>query len=248
MDGCVATSRRVGAATMPTRRADALRGLFDDGDGDADAAAHARMRGSDRAAVLVPLAARGDDGWDVTLTTRATSMRSHAGEIALPGGKRDARDACDAGTAAREAREEIGMRTPRDVEVVGRLPVVMSRHRVSVRPVVGVVREGFRVREEEISREEVAEVFTAPLEMFLSADRHRYDDWARPNGARPAVRVHYFEYEGRTIWGLTAMILIEVARRVYGREPEFAVAADDGVAVWDARCRDGEAAVIKSAL
>jgi hypothetical protein len=84
--------------------------------------------------------------------------------------------------------------------------------------------------------------------MFLSADRHRYDDWARPNGARPAVRVHYFEYEGRTIWGLTAMILIEVARRVYGREPEFAVAADDGVAVWDARCRDGEAAVIKSAL
>ena len=235
-------------ATMPTRRADALRGLFDDGDGDADAAAHARMRGRDRAAVLVPLAARPDDGWDVTLTTRSASMRSHAGEIALPGGKRDARDACDAGTAAREAREEIGMRAPRDVEVVGRLPVVMSTRRVSVRPVVGVVREGFRVREAEISREEVAEVFTAPLEMFLRADRHRHDDWARPNGARPVARVHYFEYEGRTIWGLTAMILIEVARRVYGREPEFAVAADDGVAVWDARRRDGEAAVIKSAL
>ena len=45
-DGWMRNSRRDAStmATMPTRRADALRGLFDDGDGDADAAAHARMR------------------------------------------------------------------------------------------------------------------------------------------------------------------------------------------------------------
>ena len=108
-------------------------------------------------------------------------MRAHAGEIALPGGKRDPDDDDDAGTAAREAREEIGMRTPRDATCVGRLPVILSRHGVSVRPVIGVVRDGWGVREEEVSREEVAEVFTAPLEMFLSAEGHRYDDWAWPN-------------------------------------------------------------------
>ena len=113
MDGCVMRRRDASAlATMPTRRADALRGLFDDGDGDADAAAHARRRADAIARRCSSRSRRdADDGWDVTLTTRATSMRSHAREIALPGGKRDARDACDAGTAAREAREEIGMRS-----------------------------------------------------------------------------------------------------------------------------------------
>ena len=160
--------------------------------------------------MLVPLRKRAgaNGGWDVVLTARATTMRAHAGEIALPGGKRDPDDDDDAGTAAREAREEIGMRTPRDATCVGRLPVILSRHGVSVRPVIGVVREGWAVREEEVSREEVAEVFTAPLEMFLSAEGHRYDDWAWPNAER-AIRVHYFEYEGRQIWGLTATILIE---------------------------------------
>ena len=226
-----------------------LRARFDDGDGARDAAEHARAGGRARAAVLVPLRKRAGatSGWDVVLTARATTMRAHAGEIALPGGKRDPDDDDDAGTAAREAREEIGMRTPRDATCVGRLPVILSRHGVSVRPVIGVVRDGWRVREEEVSREEVAEVFTAPLEMFLSAEGHRYDDWAWPNAER-AIRVHYFEYEGRQIWGLTATILIEVARRVCGREPEFAVATDDGVTVWDVRCLDGKATIIKSAL
>jgi len=249
---CVFVTPQRRRARRPSRDAmdvaRALRRRFADADAVDDAEAHARVGGRARAAVLVPLVARArDGGFDVVLTTRAATMRAHAGEIALPGGKRDATDADDVATAAREAREEIGMDDGRDVEIVGRLPVIMSRHYVSVRPVVGVVREGWRAREEEISREEVANVFTAPLEMFLRAECHRFDDWAWPNAAR-AIRVHYFDYEGKEIWGLTAMILIEVARRVYGREPAFAVATDDGVTVWDVRCRDGKAAVIKSAL
>ena len=133
------------------------------------------------------------------------------------------------------------------MEVCGRLPVIMSRFHVSVRPIVGVVRETFAVDPGRISRDEVAEVFTAPLEMFLEAKNHRYDDWAWPKAER-AIRVHYFDYRGLTIWGLTAMILIEVARRVYQREPEFAVATEDGVSVWDVKARDGKPVVIKSSL
>ena len=44
----------------------------------------------------------------------------------------------------------------------------------------------------------------------------------------------------KTIWGLTATILIEVARRVFGREPEFQTGTDEGVTVWDVAERDGK--------
>ena len=110
-----------------------------------------------------------------------------------------------------------------------------------MRPVVGVVRRGrFDARKDAVlSEEEVAEVFTAPLEMFLEAKEHGFDDWAWP-GATRAIRVHYFRYEGKTIWGLTATILIEVARRVFGREPEFQTGTDEGVTVWDVAERDGK--------
>ena len=221
-------------------RLDALAVSSDDDD-------HARAGSRSRAAVLVPVVERRADArHEVILCVRDAGMRAHAGEVALPGGKRDDGDVDDVATALREAEEEIGLGEG-DVEVCGRLPVILSRFNVSVRPVVGVVRETFEVDPAKISRDEVAEVFTAPLEMFLEAKNHRYDDWAWPKAER-AIRVHYFDYRGLTIWGLTAMILIEVARRVYQREPEFAVATEDGVSVWDVKVRDGKPVVIKSSL
>ena len=232
--------------TTPTTRR--LSRAFDADANDDDA--HARVGGRERAAVLVALIEReGDDdddettnrwAFDVILCVRAEGMRAHAGEVALPGGKREREDACDAETAMREAEEEIGLRA-RDVEKAGTLPAALSRGSVSVRPVVGVVRRGrFDAGKDAVlSEEEVSEVFTAPLEMFLEAKGHGFDDWAWP-GAPRAIRVHYFRYEGKTIWGLTATILIEVARRVFGREPEFQTGTDEGVTVWDVAERDGK--------
>jgi hypothetical protein len=60
--------------------------------------------------------------------------------------------------------------------------------------------------------------------------------------------VHYFEHEGRQIWGLTAAILIQVARRVYGREPEFQEKTDERVSVWDVYAVKGETKIGRSAL
>ena len=253
-----------------------MRRAFDavDARGDEDAAAHRATGSKSRAAVLVPLfvptttvnrdadveggkdaVTRGDagvdggrgrgDGIEVLLCVRASTMRSHAGEVAFPGGKFDAAtDASDVETALRESREEVGLRET-DVEVIGRLPTIMSRHMVSVRPIVGIVRDGFEVTE--TSEEEVAETFTAPLEMFLRRENHRHDDWSWP-GAPRAIRVHYFEHEGRQIWGLTAAILIQVARRVYGREPEFQEKTDERVSVWDVYSVKGETKIGRSAL
>ena len=56
------------------------------------------------------------------LTQRAAHLKSHAGEVAFPGGKRDKTDSSLIYTALREAQEEIAL-NPQDVEVVGELGI-----------------------------------------------------------------------------------------------------------------------------
>lgn len=62
-----------------------------------------------RAAVLICLFEGQDGNLRVILTQRSSSLSTHAGEVALPGGKRDESDADDVQTALREAKEEIGL-------------------------------------------------------------------------------------------------------------------------------------------
>jgi 8-oxo-dGTP pyrophosphatase MutT (NUDIX family) len=76
------------------------------------------------AAVLVALFdLNGETG--LVLTRRRADLRSHAGEISFPGGRRDAEDADLSQTALREAEEEIGL--PRaQVRLLGELPPVST--------------------------------------------------------------------------------------------------------------------------
>ena len=76
------------------------------------------------AAVLVALI-RGQGPTRMVLTRRRSDLRSHAGEISFPGGRRDDEDSDLAETALREAEEEIGL--PRSsVELLGTLPVTST--------------------------------------------------------------------------------------------------------------------------
>ena len=56
----------------------------------------------------------------VVLGRRARHLSLHPGEIAFPGGKRELEDASPWHTAAREAREEVGL-APRASAALGRL-------------------------------------------------------------------------------------------------------------------------------
>lgn len=73
-----------------------------------------------RAAVLV-LVADWDGADSVLLLQRSSRLRSHAGQVAFPGGSAEPGDADVVATALREAHEEAGVH-PQGVEVLGTWP------------------------------------------------------------------------------------------------------------------------------
>ena len=160
------------------------------------------------AAVLVAITDRPDPG--LHLTVRREHMRSHAGQVAFPGGRLDPGE--DAITAAlREAEEEIGL--PRDaVTLLGTADPFRTVTNFIVTPVVGLVAPDLALSPHE---HEVADLFEAPLSFVLDpANQHRMS--VELQGATR----HYYQinWNGRRIWGATAAMLVNLTRRLEALE------------------------------
>lgn len=182
-----------------------------------------RIHGN-RAAVLICLFEGKDGDLRVILTKRSSSMSSHSGEVALPGGRWEEGDESNAATAVREAKEEIGL-DPSIVEVVAVLEPLYSKvslqRGITVFPVIGIVWD-ISSFNPILNASEVESVFDAPLEMFLKNEKRREQraEWLGYN-----YLLHFFDYETEkrnyTIWALTAAILIKAASITYDRPPAF---------------------------
>ncbi len=86
------------------------------------------------AAVLLPIINKPNP--TILLTERASTLRSHAGQVALPGGKRDPQDKSLIETALREAHEEVDI-PPSMVSVIGQLAPLRSSEGYLVTPISG---------------------------------------------------------------------------------------------------------------
>ncbi len=159
------------------------------------------------AAVLVAVTDRAQPG--LILTVRREHLRTHAGQIAFPGGRVDPGE--DAFAAAlREAQEEI-LLDPRQVEVVGAIEPYRTVTGYVVTPVLGVVAPDLPLAPHE---HEVADWFEAPLDFLLDpANQHR-----RSALFQGAMR-HYYEivWNDRRIWGATAAMIVNLSRRLQWR-------------------------------
>ncbi|SDS80670.1 CoA pyrophosphatase [Pseudomonas oryzae] len=158
------------------------------------------------AAVLMPITRSPDP--QLVLTLRASGLSTHGGEVAFPGGRRDPEDASLVITALREAQEEVGL-APGLVEVVGPLSTQISRHGIQVTPYVGFIPERVDFL---ANRDEIEEVFSVPLQFFREDPReitHRIDylgySWYVPS----------YRYAGFKIWGLTAIMIVELVNLIY---------------------------------
>jgi len=164
--------------------------------------AFANGRALRQAGVLVALVAR-PRGPTVLLTQRTAHLRRHAGQIAFPGGGREAGDATIRETALRETEEEVGLRR-RHVEVIGQLDVYETVSAYAVTPVIGWVEPPFELA---VDPREVDDIFEVPLAFVMDPANHK-----RETMVRDGLERHYYvlPYRGRRIWGATAGMLVNL--------------------------------------
>ena len=158
-----------------------------------------------QAAVL--LALRDGDESRLVLTVRTDDLPSHAGQVALPGGRMDPGDADALATALRESEEEIGL-DPSLVTPLGYLDNFETISGYRITPVVARIAEHARLQ---AAPGEVAEVFEVPLAFFLDpANLRRYTMEFRGRRREMVEFVH----GGHRIWGATAAILLNLLQRM----------------------------------
>ncbi|AKS42371.1 CoA pyrophosphatase [Wenzhouxiangella marina] len=156
-------------------------------------------------AVLVPIVL--DEQPGVLLTVRHRSLTKHAGQVALPGGRREADEPFPRVTALRETHEEIGV-APERVELLGQLDRVDTISRFRISPVVGLVDPE---AQPQACPHEVSHIFRLPLEWVRDLERYRRHDVLR-RGQRFTV----WSLAGGPwlVWGATAIILRQLARHL----------------------------------
>jgi 8-oxo-dGTP pyrophosphatase MutT (NUDIX family) len=157
------------------------------------------------AAVLVAVTRRPEPG--VLLTVRREHMRTHAGQVAFPGGRIDPADGSATIAALREAEEEIGL--PREaVALWGTADPYRTITGFEVVPVLGEVAPDLPLA---LHEGEVADWFEAPLAFLLDPANQR----VMTADYRGQTRT-YFEipWNGRRIWGATAAMIVNLSRRL----------------------------------
>ncbi|MEM9326948.1 MAG: CoA pyrophosphatase, partial [Bacteroidota bacterium] len=167
-----------------------------------------------RAGAVLILVYEDQDRLRFPLIQRPTYQGVHSGQMGLPGGKAEPEDHSLYATAMREAQEEIGV-DPSTVEVIGSLSsFYVAASNYQVLPVLGVTD---RTPQFVPDRHEVEEVVVGNLHHLMDTDYVKEKEIVAAAGFR--LQSPYFELEGKTVWGATAMMLSEfsfILKEIYG--------------------------------
>jgi len=166
------------------------------------------IEGFRAAAVLVPLL-EAATGLELLLTVRSAELRSHAGQIALPGGRLEQGESFVA-AAIRETMEEIGVNVPASA-VVGELSDHPSPAGYVARPIVALLPWPQPVT---VDPSEVADVFTVPLAELRGLEPRSelrvLKDFRR--------RIYFYQWHDRNIWGFTGNVIKDLFDVLDGRD------------------------------
>ncbi|HEX2142436.1 MAG TPA: CoA pyrophosphatase [Candidatus Limnocylindria bacterium] len=157
-----------------------------------------------RAATLMALYPRLVEGalqLVIPLTVRHAGLRSHAGEVSLPGGAVDETDASPQAAALREAWEEVGM-APDEVEILGSLDSVwIPVSNFELRAFVGVLSTAPTL----VAHEPEVEAIVELPARVLVADDGLIEELIEGPGWR--LRAGGYRHGEHLVWGATARSL-----------------------------------------
>ena len=171
------------------------------------------------AAILVPLIIENGQ-LSLLFEVRSTDLAWQPGEICFPGGRIEVTDPTPLAAALRETDEELGL--PQEtIQILGSLHEVLSPIGVRLYPFIGYLSD---ISSIEPMRDEVADVFTVPLEFLLTAEPivGEMERGTRPLGdfpfdllpsyskqwkSRKKYQILFYKYKDHVIWGLTAQVL-----------------------------------------
>jgi 8-oxo-dGTP pyrophosphatase MutT (NUDIX family) len=182
-------------------------------------AAFARLEGGEigrlkRAAVVIALvdAADNSGGTALLLTRRASSLRAHSSQWALPGGRCDAGET-PAAASLRELQEELGLELKPDA-ILGTLDDYPTRSGYLITPVVAWVADSAALSP---NPAEVRSVHRIALTHVEQADA--FDFVTIPQSERRVIR---FRLAGQFIHAPTAALIYQFREVLAGRATRVA--------------------------
>ena len=162
--------------------------------------------GRKEAGVLVALTS--EEQPRVILGRRAMHLPLHPGEVAFPGGKREAEDATPWITAQREAFEEVGL-PAQLVHPLGELAPLVTRSGFEVHPCIARVPAELDLV---VDPGEFDSVFMPSLQTFADPDLFRLETMFDGEHTR---RVPHYQLGDDNVWGVTAAVLAQLANVAY---------------------------------
>lgn len=169
--------------------------------------------------VLVPLI-KIDGELHLVYEVRSLEIKRQPGEISFPGGQVESGEAFKE-AAVRETCEELNIKE-KNIEVISELDYITSHNNFIIYPFLGYLND-IKIDSLNYSKDEVAKVFTVPLDFFLKNEPKKHIMKYKPclhddfpyhlvqNGKDYKWRdieypIYFYEYKKYIIWGLTAKI------------------------------------------
>ena len=171
-------------------------------------------------AILLPLIEVKND-IHVLFEVRSLKMRRQPGEICFPGGRIDRSDSDERAAAIRETSEELGIQE-NAISDIYPLDYIVSPFGTIIYPYVGKLN--VQLEDLRPNSAEVEEIFTIPLVYVQEREPDLYNikfkmepeesfpfkeipggenyNWQARN-----MKEHFYYYEDKVIWGLTARVL-----------------------------------------
>lgn len=163
-----------------------------------------RIRTARKSAVLIVLYPNGDS-INTILIQRPNYEGVHGGQIAFPGGKFEEADQTLSNTALREANEEIGIDTG-NIQIIGNLTdLYIAPSNFLVSPYIGFTNE---LNELIPNNYEVSKIIHTDLFNLNKEEIKGIKSIEQSNGYK--IKTPYYEIEGFTVWGATAMMISEL--------------------------------------